>query len=105
MYESDAKALAFAKQTIASGQFTTLPADGRKFLFLPLEHSENLSDQQACLELMATLGDEENLGLCKAASRDHRTLRTVSTPQRYPWTPVARRRNLRSWKNRGLHSD
>ena len=65
MYESDAKALAFAKQTIASGQFTTLPADGRKFLFLPLEHSENLSDQQACLELMATLGDEENLGYAK----------------------------------------
>ncbi len=36
-----------------------MPADRRVFLYLPFEHSEELADQERCIELTAALGDEE----------------------------------------------
>ena len=57
MYEADRKALPLAKRLIASHDQASLSVDQRKFLYLPLEHSENLDDQHTCLALMRTLDE------------------------------------------------
>jgi uncharacterized protein (DUF924 family) len=58
-FATDALALAVAKAAIARGLDEQVPAERRVFLYLPFEHSEVLADQQRCIELTATLGDEE----------------------------------------------
>ena len=58
-FATDALALAVAKAAIARGLDAQVPADRRVFLYLPFEHSEELADQDRCVELTAALGDEE----------------------------------------------
>ena len=53
----DPVALALAQQAIATGIDQELPAIRRVFMYLPLEHSENLSDQQQCLALFTDLAE------------------------------------------------
>jgi uncharacterized protein (DUF924 family) len=58
-FESDAKALALAKATIAMGMADALGRDERLFLYLPFEHHEDAASQARCVELMSALGDPE----------------------------------------------
>jgi len=59
VYATDAQALAVAKAAIAGGLDRALPKDGRLFLYMPLQHSEDAADQRLSVELVAALGDEE----------------------------------------------
>lgn len=48
----DPLALAVAKQAICRGWDLKIDAPARQFFYLPLMHSENLSDQDRCVRLM-----------------------------------------------------
>ncbi len=55
----DSVARAETDAAIARGVPAALSVDERAFLYLPLEHSEDLEDQDRCCELMEALGDAE----------------------------------------------
>lgn len=56
-FATDPLALMFAKDAIARGYPATFEPDLRQFLFLPLMHSEDVSDQDALLPLVADMPD------------------------------------------------
>lgn len=56
-YATDAQALRIAKAAIASDFDKALPNPERLFLYLPLEHSENVRDQALACALVAAGGD------------------------------------------------
>jgi len=56
-YATDALALGIAKAAIASGLDKVLSKRERLFLYLPLEHSENVDDQIVACDLTAATGD------------------------------------------------
>jgi uncharacterized protein (DUF924 family) len=58
-YATDAKARAIAKAALAAGLDRDLSKSERLFLYMPLQHSEDLADQRRSLELVASLGDDE----------------------------------------------
>ena len=60
-YACDAKAREVSRAVIAAGLDRQLPAQQRPFLYLPFEHSEDLADQERCVDLMRDLDDEELL--------------------------------------------
>jgi uncharacterized protein (DUF924 family) len=57
MFATDAKARDVALRAIDSG-FDNKVADLRNFFYMPLMHSEQLADQDRCVELSRTLGDD-----------------------------------------------
>jgi len=57
-FSGDARALALACATVDSGRHLRLPAIHRVFLYMPLEHSEELSHQRRCVALFEALADE-----------------------------------------------
>ena len=54
-FTGDPLALALAQDTISSGRHLRLPAIHRVFLYLPLEHCEDLAVQDTCVALFAQL--------------------------------------------------
>lgn len=62
-FSGDVRALELAQQTVASGRHQRLPAIHQVFLYLPLEHCEDLEVQEECVtllqELAAITGDEQ----------------------------------------------
>lgn len=54
-YATDAKARAVTRAAIEAGLDRALNEEERLFLYLPLEHSEDLADQQDCCRLIAEL--------------------------------------------------
>ncbi len=56
-FESDEQALSYARWAIENRFDETYSPLARVFIYLPFEHSENLKDQQRCLELMHALPD------------------------------------------------
>lgn len=56
-YSGDARAVSLAQRTIASGHHQRLPAIHQAFLFLPLEHHEDLEVQEECVTLFEELAD------------------------------------------------
>lgn len=58
MFAADDRALAMAEEGIARGQDRELAFAERSFLYLPLEHSEDLATQERCVELFRTWRDE-----------------------------------------------
>ncbi|QFU74555.1 DUF924 domain-containing protein [Halioglobus maricola] len=54
-FSGDARAFALAQHQIAHGHHARMPAVHQVFLFLPLEHAENLDAQEECVELFAEL--------------------------------------------------
>ena len=54
-FAHDAYARECANEALARGDDRALLPVQRLFLYLPLEHSENLADQERCVELMGTL--------------------------------------------------
>ena len=57
-FSGDPLALALAQETIASGRHLQLPAIHRVFLYLPLEHCEELAIQNQCVELYQALANK-----------------------------------------------
>lgn len=57
-FAGDERALALARGAIAAGRHRQLPAIHRVFLYLPLEHSEQLAAQEDCLRLFRELERE-----------------------------------------------
>ena len=80
-FASDAKARDIAKRAIAQRKDLETPASIRSFFYLPLTHSENLADQEACVQLT-----KERLG------EDHATfpyaLRHKAAVQRFGRFPA-----------------
>lgn len=60
-YATDPQALRIAKAAIARGQDQSLTRLQRIFIYLPLEHSEDLADQEQCVTLCAALDDANTL--------------------------------------------
>ena len=62
-FAGDPRALSLAQATIASGHHRRLPAIHQVFLFMPLEHCEDLEVQEECVTLFEALaavtGSEE----------------------------------------------
>jgi uncharacterized protein (DUF924 family) len=81
LYRADARAFAqdahareCAREAIDRGDDLALLPVGRQFLYLPFEHSEDLDDQDYCVERMATLeAFEETRGLVEWAQK-HRAI-------------------------------
>ncbi|MCK6419133.1 MAG: DUF924 domain-containing protein [Alphaproteobacteria bacterium] len=61
-YATDAQALLVAKQAIHRGFDQLLLPMKRRFLYLPFEHSEKLSDQKRSVELFASMQKDDPLG-------------------------------------------
>ena len=73
-FAQDAYARECAKEALARGDDTRLLPVQRQFLYLPLEHSEDLSDQERCVELMGSLeAFPETKGLTEWAEK-HRVI-------------------------------
>lgn len=77
-FATDAKALAVANKAIAKGFDQCLLPVQRWFMYLPFEHSENIADQQRCVDLFATLKDDPD----SAATIDY-ALRHKSVIERF----------------------
>jgi uncharacterized protein (DUF924 family) len=60
-FQADPKALAIAKNAIKADFHNKVLPIMRPFFFLPLEHSENLKDQQQCVALFEKNGDKNGL--------------------------------------------
>ena len=81
LYRGDARAFAqderardCANQALARGDDLLLLPVHRQFLYLPLEHSEDLADQERCVELMRSLeAFEPTRGLTEWAEK-HRVI-------------------------------
>jgi uncharacterized protein (DUF924 family) len=58
-FATDPSALAIAKEAVAKGFDLDHDKDGRLFLYLPFEHSEDVADQRRAVELFALLNDPE----------------------------------------------
>ncbi|MBS0241485.1 MAG: DUF924 domain-containing protein [Proteobacteria bacterium] len=56
-FAADATARAIASAAVEAGLDRDLDTDGRLFLYLPFEHSENLADQDRSVALIEALGD------------------------------------------------
>ena len=75
-FAGDPRALELAQHCIAHGHHQRLPAIHQVFLYLPLEHSEDLEVQQECVELFAELAavtgsaKVEDFGRYAVAHRD-----------------------------------
>ena len=65
-FASDAKARDIAKRAIAQRKDLETPASFRSFFYLPLEHSENLEDQETCLRLVNERLSEDQVTLSYA---------------------------------------
>jgi uncharacterized protein (DUF924 family) len=73
-FAQDARARECAHQALARGDDQTLLPVQRQFLYLPLEHSEDMADQDRCVELMRSLDAfPETRGLASWAER-HRDI-------------------------------
>src|SRR5882724_11497307 len=66
-YATDANARDVAVRAIARGTDGRIDPALRAFLYMPLMHSENLADQERCVELFTGMGDANNLKY----ARDH----------------------------------
>jgi uncharacterized protein (DUF924 family) len=60
-YASDALAREVAHRAIEHGVDARIDPSLREFLYLPFNHSEQLSDQLRCIELTRAAGNAENL--------------------------------------------
>ena len=73
-FAQDAYARECANEALARGDEARLLPVQRQFLYLPLEHSEDLGDQERCVELMRSLeGFPETKGLTEWAEK-HRVI-------------------------------
>lgn len=79
-FATDSKALQIAELAIERGFDQLLPPVKRRFLYLPFEHSEKLSDQQRSVALFETMRDDDPLGVEYA----ERHLKVIEEFGRFP---------------------
>lgn len=60
-FHTDPKARSITYQALDRGHHLKMSIRPKSFIFLPLEHSEELADQKRALELYATLKDERSM--------------------------------------------
>ena len=60
-FAADRLARAVAERAVARGDDIRFPMPERMFFHLPFEHSEDLADQERCVELNRARGDEDSL--------------------------------------------
>ena len=70
MYFGDSQALVLAHLALAKNYYDTVPAEARRWLLMPLMHSENLRDQELCVELCKKLELEDTLPF----AREHKEI-------------------------------
>lgn len=73
-FASDALALDTARHAIALGYDIKLQPVERMFIYLPLEHSESLADQEECLRLMKSLSVFEETRDMHVWAEKHRVI-------------------------------
>ncbi len=61
-YASDAKAILIAKHCISKGFDQIFQPIKRRFIYLPFEHSETLSDQKRAMDLFETIREDDPVG-------------------------------------------
>ena len=61
IFAADALGLAVAKRAVAQGFDRRLDLPKRNFFYLPFMHSENLADQERCIELSRQNADQNTL--------------------------------------------
>jgi uncharacterized protein (DUF924 family) len=81
-FASDKFARAAAKQSIGKGWDMKIDEPARQFFYMPLMHSENLSDQDRCVRLMADRMPQEG-GSNLLHARAHREV--IRTFGRFPY--------------------
>ena len=64
-YATDPLALAITKGAVERGLDKELAPEERKFLYMPLQHSENLDDQNRAVLLFSEIGDDEQIKYAK----------------------------------------
>ena len=69
-FATDGAALAAAKSAIAKGRDLRIDAPARQFIYLPLEHSENLSDQDRVVRLTCERMQDDSFLLHARAHRE-----------------------------------
>jgi uncharacterized protein (DUF924 family) len=73
-FATDLMALAATRRLTESGQDLELHALERQFVYLPLEHSESLADQNECLERMTALKSFEETASLHVWAEQHRAI-------------------------------
>ena len=61
-FSTDPQALEVASRAIARGVDTRIEPGLLEFLYMPLMHSEQMGDQQRCVELFRKAGNTDNIG-------------------------------------------
>jgi len=61
-FATDSKILSIVKEALEKGFDKELEPNKRRFVYLPFEHSEDMSDQKRNLELFEAMKDEDPLG-------------------------------------------
>ena len=64
-YATDHLALAIAREAVGRGFDDDLAKEEKVFLYMPFQHSEDLSDQRRSIQLVTALGDDFYLGYAK----------------------------------------
>lgn len=96
-YATDTQALLIAKQSVHKGFDQILPPEQRFFMYLPFEHSEQMSDQKRNLDLFKAMETENPLAY-RTACRHFETfekfgrfpernaaLGRINTPEEEAW--------------------
>jgi uncharacterized protein (DUF924 family) len=76
-FAGDARALALAQRTIASGRHQRLPTIHQVFLYMPLEHCEDIRVQDECVTLFAELVRLKDIPQVESFARYARAHRDV----------------------------
>jgi len=64
-FATEQMAIDAAKQVIEKGYDQAIPLSQRAFIYMPLMHSENIADQNLCVELFKKAGLEGNYRFAK----------------------------------------
>lgn len=81
-YATDARALAVAKRALVMGHDQRIGEPDRRFFYLPLMHSESLSDQERCVRLMALRMPHANSAALEDAKASRNLIRQYG---RFPY--------------------
>jgi uncharacterized protein (DUF924 family) len=83
-FATDPQALGYAEYTVTQGYDRFLLPVQRWFVYLPFEHSENLTDQHRCIELMSSLKDDPETQQTKALEYAYRHCEIIQRFGRFP---------------------
>lgn len=100
-FSTDRKALCFAKKAIERGYDMRTPEPERQFFYMPLMHSESLTDQERCVRLMKTRMPETGAVNLTHAKVHREVIRKFG---RFPYRNDALSRQMTAQENAYLES-